>query len=104
MAFTLRPVLKSDETMHASLQNSAQLTHHMSADARNMLSVRKQMKKDYGDGKMEYLKKGKWMKITDGLSVGRKRLHQTERLTTEKLRMVVKDSIGHQVIKRFAVY
>lgn len=39
------------ETMHASLQNSAQLTHHMSADARNILSLRKQLKKDFEDGK-----------------------------------------------------
>ncbi len=31
-------------TMHASLQNSAQLTHHMSADARNILSSRKRIK------------------------------------------------------------
>ena len=31
-------------TMHASLQNSAQLTHHMSADARNILSARKRIK------------------------------------------------------------
>jgi len=39
------------KTMHASLQNSAQLTHHMSADARNILSLRKQLKKDYEDEK-----------------------------------------------------
>ncbi|WP_372933225.1 dihydrolipoamide acetyltransferase family protein [Mariniphaga sediminis] len=39
------------KTMHTSLQNSAQLTHHMSADARNILSVRKQLKKDFVDGR-----------------------------------------------------
>jgi pyruvate dehydrogenase E2 component (dihydrolipoamide acetyltransferase) len=39
------------KTMHTSLQNSAQLTHHMSADARNILFVRKQLKKDFEDGK-----------------------------------------------------
>ena len=33
------------EKMHASLQNSAQLTHHMSADARAMLNLRKEIKK-----------------------------------------------------------
>ncbi len=33
------------EKMHASLQNSAQLTHHMSADARVMLNLRKEIKK-----------------------------------------------------------
>ncbi|MEA1878504.1 MAG: dihydrolipoamide acetyltransferase family protein [Bacteroidota bacterium] len=32
------------QKMHASLQNSAQLTHHMSADARKMLSIRKAVK------------------------------------------------------------
>jgi len=32
------------QKMHASLQNSAQLTHHMSADARKMLAIRKAVK------------------------------------------------------------
>jgi pyruvate dehydrogenase E2 component (dihydrolipoamide acetyltransferase) len=31
-------------TMHASLQNSAQLTHHMSADVRNILEARRKIK------------------------------------------------------------
>ncbi len=31
-------------TMHASLQNSAQLTHHMSADVRNLLEARRKIK------------------------------------------------------------
>ena len=31
-------------SMHVSLQNSAQLTHHLSADARNILSLRKKVK------------------------------------------------------------
>ncbi len=31
-------------SMHASLQNSAQLTHHLGADARNMLSLREKAK------------------------------------------------------------
>ena len=31
-------------TMHASLQNSAQLTHHMSADVRNLLESRRKIK------------------------------------------------------------
>ncbi len=31
--------------MHASLQNSAQLTHHLSADARKILSIRSRVKK-----------------------------------------------------------
>ena len=30
--------------MHASLQNSAQLTHHLGADARRILGLRKQVK------------------------------------------------------------
>jgi len=33
------------KAMHASLQNSAQLTHHLGADARRMLELRKQVKK-----------------------------------------------------------
>ncbi len=36
--------------MAASLQNSAQLTHHMSADARQILSLRKEFKKKHGEG------------------------------------------------------
>ncbi len=32
------------KAMHASLQNSAQLTHHLSADARNLLAARKKFK------------------------------------------------------------
>lgn len=36
--------------MHQSLQNSAQLTHHMSADARKMMKLRKKFKKEYADG------------------------------------------------------
>ena len=38
------------KAMHASLQNSAQLTHHLSADARRMLQIRKQVKKDMDSG------------------------------------------------------
>jgi pyruvate dehydrogenase E2 component (dihydrolipoamide acetyltransferase) len=34
------------ENMHASLQNSAQLTHHMSADVRRLLKWRKKFKED----------------------------------------------------------
>lgn len=33
------------KSMHASLQNSAQLTHHLGADARRILDLRKQAKK-----------------------------------------------------------
>ncbi len=36
--------------MHQSLQNSAQLTHHLSADARQILKLRKKFKKDYNEG------------------------------------------------------
>ena len=38
--------------MHASLHNSAQLTHHMSADARTIMALRKQLKKDFEAGKV----------------------------------------------------
>ena len=36
--------------MHASLQNSAQLTHHLAADARSILSLRKKVKKLQEEG------------------------------------------------------
>lgn len=37
-------------TMHASLQNSAQLTHHMSADVRNILEARRKNKEGLKNG------------------------------------------------------
>ncbi len=37
-------------SMQASLQNSAQLTHHLSADARQILKLRKQAKKKFEEG------------------------------------------------------
>ena len=36
--------------MHTSLQNSAQLTHHMSADARKMMKLRKKFKQQFTEG------------------------------------------------------
>ena len=36
--------------MHTSLQNSAQLTHHMSADARQLMKLRKKFKSQLADG------------------------------------------------------
>ena len=38
------------KAMHTSLANSAQLTHHMSADARNILEARKKIKNDLANG------------------------------------------------------
>lgn len=38
------------KAMHQSLQNSAQLTHHLGADARKMLSLRKVVKKAMAEG------------------------------------------------------
>ena len=38
------------KAMHASLQNSAQLTHHLSADARRILELRKKVKKAVDNG------------------------------------------------------
>lgn len=38
------------KSMHASLQNSAQLTHHLGADARNIMALRKKVKKAMQDG------------------------------------------------------
>ncbi len=38
------------KAMHASLQNSAQLTHHLGADARNVLAIRQKVKKAMEEG------------------------------------------------------
>ncbi len=40
------------KSMHASLQNSAQLTHHLGADARRILELRKQVKSAMEAGKI----------------------------------------------------
>ena len=40
------------KSMHASLQNSAQLTHHLGADARRMLDLRKRAKAAQEEGKI----------------------------------------------------
>jgi pyruvate dehydrogenase E2 component (dihydrolipoamide acetyltransferase) len=39
------------KSMHASLQNSAQLTHHLGADARRIQALRKEAKKAFESGK-----------------------------------------------------
>ena len=41
------------KSMYASLQNSAQLTHHLSADARRIQALRKQAKKMLEEGKLD---------------------------------------------------
>ena len=38
------------KAMHASLQNSAQLTHHLGADARNIMAIRAKVKKALQEG------------------------------------------------------
>ena len=40
------------KSMHASLQNSAQLTHHLGADARNIQNLRKKAKKAFESGSL----------------------------------------------------
>lgn len=40
-------------SMHASLQNSAQLTHHLGADARRMLELRKKVKTMLEEGRLD---------------------------------------------------
>ncbi|NLT04332.1 MAG: 2-oxo acid dehydrogenase subunit E2 [Bacteroidales bacterium] len=40
------------KAMHQSLQNSAQLTHHLGADARNLMALRKRAKKAFEDGRV----------------------------------------------------
>lgn len=39
--------------MHQSLQNSAQLTHHLSADARQLMRLRKKFKQQLSDGEIK---------------------------------------------------
>ncbi|MFW6277297.1 MAG: dihydrolipoamide acetyltransferase family protein [Prolixibacteraceae bacterium] len=39
--------------MHKSLQNSAQLTHHLSADARQLKKLRKKFKKEFEEGSIK---------------------------------------------------
>jgi pyruvate dehydrogenase E2 component (dihydrolipoamide acetyltransferase) len=39
--------------MHQSLQNSAQLTHHLSADARQLQRLRKKFKTEFAEGKIK---------------------------------------------------
>jgi pyruvate dehydrogenase E2 component (dihydrolipoamide acetyltransferase) len=41
------------KAMHSSLQNSAQLTHHMSADVRHLLEARQRIKNDISSGKSQ---------------------------------------------------
>ena len=41
------------KSMHASLQNSAQLTHHLGADARRILKLRKKVKKAIEEGSVK---------------------------------------------------
>jgi pyruvate dehydrogenase E2 component (dihydrolipoamide acetyltransferase) len=41
------------KAMHASLQNSAQLTHHMSADVRRLLEARQKIKENISSGKAQ---------------------------------------------------
>ena len=40
------------KAMHASLQNSAQLTHHLSADARRIMELRKTAKRAFEEGRL----------------------------------------------------
>ncbi|MBN1108382.1 MAG: 2-oxo acid dehydrogenase subunit E2 [Bacteroidales bacterium] len=42
------------KAMHSSLQNSAQLTHHMSADVRRLLEARKKIKEGLASGKEKH--------------------------------------------------
>ncbi|MCL3781770.1 2-oxo acid dehydrogenase subunit E2 [Prolixibacteraceae bacterium JC049] len=41
------------KSMHESLQNSAQLTHHMGADARQLLALRKKFKQQLNEGTIQ---------------------------------------------------
>jgi alpha-L-fucosidase len=47
---------------------------------------------------------GTWRKVCDGISVGHKRIQQFDAVTTNKLRLTIKDSRGIPVIKDFAAF
>lgn len=55
--FEIRPVSNIRKlianAMHQSLQNSAQLTHHLSADARQLQRLRKKFKTEFAEGKIK---------------------------------------------------
>jgi pyruvate dehydrogenase E2 component (dihydrolipoamide acetyltransferase) len=55
--FEIRPLSNMRKliakAMHQSLQNSAQLTHHLSADARKLLAARKYYKKAFESGQVQ---------------------------------------------------
>lgn len=55
--FEIRPLSNMRKliakAMHQSLQNSAQLTHHLSADARKLLAARKHYKKAFDSGQAQ---------------------------------------------------
>ncbi len=55
--FEIRPVSNIRKlianAMHQSLQNSAQLTHHLSADARRLQRLRKKFKTEFAEGKIK---------------------------------------------------
>jgi pyruvate dehydrogenase E2 component (dihydrolipoamide acetyltransferase) len=55
--FELRPIPNIRKlianAMHQSLQNSAQLTHHLSADARQLQRLRKKFKTEFAEGKIK---------------------------------------------------
>lgn len=53
---------------------------------------------------LQCLRNGEWLNITDGQSVGRKRLHRFDNHEAEKIRLVIRESTGNPVIKKFAVH
>ena len=53
---------------------------------------------------IEYLSAGDWLTLTEGQSIGRKRLHNINYLRADKLRLVITKSDGDAVIKKFAAY
>ena len=53
---------------------------------------------------IEYLSSGKWDTLTEGQSIGRKRLHSIDPFNTNKLRLIITKSDGDAVIKKFAAY
>jgi len=54
--------------------------------------------------KLQALVKGKWQTIGDGSCVGHKRIQTFDPVTTNKIRLVVGESIATPLIKNFAAY
>lgn len=65
-------------------------------DIRNGERIRK-----YG---VQALEKGKWITITEGTCIGHKRIEKIDPVITNKLRLIIDESVAEPIIKNFSVY